>query len=274
MPALMRFLDRKFILIPTLLLLAACEIPGGQAPSSGPEKPVASPVSEASLGSGQTGQTGQSGSPFAVEALNFLVQARGAGLPQWLDGASHSPVVDPVVYGGRTPVSRLAAQKPPFEARLEFVVGSKTVLQDRVPFGMSGMHSLFLVGREDGGLGFPPALVDVGGAAQPAQPIRFFHAVPEQAAVDVYLNRKLAAENVTFKELEGIAAPGMAITEITLTLKGKAPAHDAAQDELYMRLDQPLELAGGVQKLLVVYALKPGHTQSGPGHETLLIYRN
>jgi hypothetical protein len=207
-----------------------------------------------------------------VEALNFLVQPKTSAWPKWQDAVTHAVILEAIPYGARHRVSAFASKKPPFNTQLELVSGGRTLVKERVDFNRGGLHYLFLLGNESGAQGLYPTLVEVPIPSGKEEGIRFLHAAPEHHLVDVYLNRKLAAENQDFMSLTSLLPPAEVgpISEITIVLRGKTPTFDALQDELHLRLEKPLE----EKRLLLVYAFKSGGAQAAFNNDTVYIYKN
>jgi hypothetical protein len=240
------------------VVMAGCEFP------TAAEKPAPT----------QSQATTQQDKPSTIEVrgLNFLVQAKGAAWPRWLDGTSHAVASEALPYGGRGALTGFNGKPAPFSGKLEASLGSRTLVNDRVDFNQPGAHSVFLLGSNtseaQSGSGMGPTLLESPFLAGKQEGIQFLHAVPEHHLVDLYLNRKLAAESLDFKSIVDLPAVAP-LTEITIVVRGKAPSFDPAQDELHLRLEKPIEDSS----LLLVYAFKAGQTQ-GFGNDTVFIYKS
>lgn len=210
-------------------------------------------------------------STIDVRGLNFLVQAKGAAWPRWLEGSTHSVASEALPYGGRGSLSGFTGKASPFSANSRRYrspyrgVRSGGFQSGRDAFG-------FLLGNDttEGGTGsgMGPTLMEFPFLAGKQEGIQFLHAVPEHHLVDLYLNRKLVAENLDFKNIVDLPAVAP-LSEITIVLRGKAPSFDPAQDELHLRLEKPMD----ERSLLLVYAFKTGQAQQGFGNDTVFIYK-
>ena len=203
-----------------------------------------------------------------VQALNFLVQAKGAMAPQWLDAGTHQVIADGMSYGSRTRPVTWANKTPPYEVQMDFVSGGVNLLHSRLSVSAPGLHYVILNGRSDGTGALGAQLNHIVVPAGQDEGIHFYDALPENFPLDVYFNRQKIADNFNFGVMDHLAFKD-AITEITLVAHGKAPAFDPLSDELHFSLNEPLKAS----RVLMVFGLKSGQQAYGNQRETIFIYK-